>query len=257
LLDHLARRFRELGRSWKRLLREIVTSATYRQSSVASGEAIERDPDNRLQSRAPRFRLEAEAVRDATLFAAGLLSERKFGPSVMPPQPEGVWAVVYSGDSWQVSPGPDRYRRAIYTFWRRSSPYPSLVAFDATSRETCAVRRGRSNTPLAALVTLNDPAFVEAARALADRALANATGPGAILGEMFQRTVSRSPTPGESATLTSLFDAERKRFAADPAAARAWLALPDGEIDVAAVDRAAWASVAHAILNLDEFLSRG
>ncbi len=257
LLDHLARRFRELGRSWKLLLREIVTSATYRQSSVARGEALGRDPDNRLHSRAPRFRLEAEAVRDATLFAAGLLSERKFGPSVMPPQPEGVWAVVYSGDSWQVSPGPDRYRRAIYTFWRRSSPYPSLVAFDATSRETCTVRRGRSNTPLAALVTLNDPAFVEAARALADRAMASGTGPDAMIEAMFLGTVSRSPRPGETATLTSLFDAERERFAADPAAARAWLALPAAEIDAATVDRAAWASVAHAILNLDEFLSRG
>jgi hypothetical protein len=175
----------------------------------------------------------------------------------MPPQPDGVWAVVYSGDSWQVSPGPDRYRRAIYTFWRRSSPYPSLVAFDATSRETCSVRRGRSNTPLAALVTLNDPAFVEAARALADRAMANAAGPDAILEAMFLRTVSRSPRPKERATLASLFDGERERFAADPAATRAWLALPEGEIDAATVDRAAWASVAHAILNLDEFLSRG
>ena len=257
LLDHLALRFRELGRSWKSLLREIVTSETYRQSSVPSPETLERDPDNRLHSRAPRFRLEAEAVRDATLFAAGLLSERKFGPSVMPPQPDGVWAVVYSGDSWQVSPGPDRYRRAIYTFWRRSSPYPSLVAFDATSRETCSVRRGRSNTPLAALVTLNDPAFVEAARALADRAMANAAGPDAILEAMFLRTVSRSPRPKERATLASLFDGERERFAADPAVARAWLAIPDGEVAAATVDRAAWASVAHAILNLDEFLSRG
>jgi hypothetical protein len=256
LLDHLALRFRERGRSWKSLLREIVTSATYRQSSVADAAAIERDPGNRLSSRAPRFRLEAEAVRDATLFAAGLLSERKFGPSVMPPQPEDVWAVVYSGDSWQESPGPDRHRRAIYTFWRRSSPYPSLVAFDATSRETCAVRRGRSNTPLAALVTLNDPAFVEAARALAGRAKAEASGPDAILEAMYLRTVSRSPQPREVSTLRGLLDAERTRFTADPAAAREWLGRSDGDIDAATIDLAAWTSVAQAILNLDEFLSR-
>ena len=119
------------------------------------------------------------------------------------------------------------------------------------------MRRGRSNTPLAALVTLNDPAFVEAARALADRAMANATGADAMLEAMFLRTVSRSPRPPERATLASLFEAERERFAADPAAVRAWLGLSGGDVDAATVDRAAWASVAHAILNLDEFLTRG
>jgi hypothetical protein len=257
LLDHLAVRFRELGRSWKSLLREIVTSATYRQSAVASVEARRVDPENRRHSRAPRFRLEAESIRDATLFAAGLLSERKFGPSVMPPQPEGVWAVVYSGDSWQEAIGPDRYRRAIYTFWRRSSPYPSLVAFDATSRETCAVRRGRSNTPLAALVTLNDPAFVEAARALAARAAEAGTDPESILEAMFLRTVARPPRADEAATLHSLFEAERRRFADDPEATRSWLGAPADAIETATAERAAWTSVAQAILNLDEFLSRG
>ncbi|MFZ9882143.1 MAG: PSD1 and planctomycete cytochrome C domain-containing protein, partial [Phycisphaerales bacterium] len=144
LLDHLAGVLVAKGFSMKELLREIVTSATYMQSSVASDAARVRDPDNRLWSRAPRLRLEAEQVRDQALAVSGLLSRKMGGPPVMPPQPDGVWQVVYSGDAWRTSEGEDRYRRAIYTFLRRSSPYPSFIAFDATSRETCTVRRTRT-----------------------------------------------------------------------------------------------------------------
>ena len=125
---------------------------------------LAQDTNNRLLSRGPRFRMEAEMVRDVALTSSGLLSDKMYGRSVMPPQPPGVWQVVYSSDKWDTSLGEDRYRRGLYTFWRRTSPYPAMMAFDATSRELCTVRRIRTNTPLAALVTLNDPAFVEAAR---------------------------------------------------------------------------------------------
>ena len=252
LLDHLVVRFRAQGRSLKSILREIVTSATYRQSSIASAEARGIDPDNRLWSRAPRFRLEAEAVRDSALAVSGLLSRRMYGPSVMPPQPEGVWAVVYSGDQWTVSEGEDRHRRAIYTFWRRSSPYPSLVAFDAPSREVCTPRRGRSNSPLAALVTMNDPAFVEAARALAARSLTAVDGddPRAMARALVRAALLREPLAAETDRLAALFAEESARFAADAGQATQLVGSPDARL-------AAWTMVASVILNLDEFLSRG
>src|SRR5262249_7716294 len=147
----------------------IVTSATYRQSSKVSPRLAERDPYNRLLARGPRARLEAEMIRDQALAISGLLSHKVGGPSVMPPQPDGLWQVVYSGDKWETSKGEDKYRRGLYTFWRRTTPYPSMVTFDAPSREFCVVRRSRSNTPMQALTLLNDPAYVEAAQALARR----------------------------------------------------------------------------------------
>ena len=169
LLDWLAVELMDNGWSLKQLTKTIVMSAAYRQSSRTTPEKLARDPDNRLISRGPRDRLSAEQIRDQALAVSGLLSRKIGGPSVMPPQPDGVWQVVYSDDRWVTSRGEDRYRRGLYTFWRRTSPYPSAMALDATSRETCTIRRISTNTPIAAFALLNDPVYVEAAQALARR----------------------------------------------------------------------------------------
>ncbi len=170
LLEWLAKEFvHEHGWSVKKLLRQIVLSATYRQSSTASREEYLDDPKNRLLARGPRLRLTAEMIRDQALAVSGLLSAKKFGPSVMPEQPDGLWKNPYSGLRWIKSEGEDQYRRGLYTFWRRTVPYPSLLSFDGVSREFCVSRRIQTNTPLQALVTLNDPVYVEAAEALANR----------------------------------------------------------------------------------------
>jgi hypothetical protein len=195
LLDYLAVRFqRDLHWSMKKLLREIVLSATYRQSSACSEERRARDPRNRLLARGARFRLPAEMIRDQALAAAGLLSEKMYGRSVMPPQPEGVWSVVYNAQRWVTSRGEDRYRRALYTFTRRTSPYPSAALFDAPPRESCTPRRVRTNTPSAALVTLNDAVFVEAAAALGKRMAAQ---PGGIVEQVrfgWKLVLAREPS---------------------------------------------------------------
>ena len=254
LLDHLAGVLIERGFSMKALLREIVLSETYRQSSVASAEALARDPDNRLWSRAPRVRLEAEQIRDAALAASGLLSRKMGGPPVMPPQPEGVWQVVYSGDAWKTSEGEDRYRRAIYTFLRRSAPYPSFIAFDATSRETCTVRRIRTNTPLAALVMLNDPVYLEAAQALAVAARTHADDAAAVRA-MLERALGRVALEDEVARLAALVASERARYAGHDGPARVLAGrAADGSADIAR--DAALVAAANVILNLDDFLTR-
>ena len=175
LLDWLATEFMRVNWDVKDILKTIVTSATYRQSSDITPELLEVDPENSLLARGARFRMSAEMVRDQALFASGLLSRKIGGEPVMPWQPEGIWQVVYSSKQWKTSPGADRYRRALYTLWRRTSPYPSMTTFDAPSGETCTVRRIRTNTPLQALVTLNDPTLMEAAQHLAAR---TGTGPG-------------------------------------------------------------------------------
>jgi hypothetical protein len=261
LLDLLARRFvREQGWSVKALLKDLVLSSVYRQSSAATPALIERDPKNLLLARGPRFRLEAELVRDQALAACGLLSRKMLGPSVMPLQPDGVWNVVYSGDSWQTSAGEDRHRRGVYTFWRRTSPYPSMMAFDANSREYCVVRRLRTNTPLQALVTLNDPVYIEAAQALARR-LVREAGPdeSARARLAFRLSLLREPAPEEIERLVALHREERRGFAGDPEAAKKLASDPLGPPpDVADVaELAAWTLVANVIMNLDEFLTRG
>jgi hypothetical protein len=249
LLDDLAVRFREGGWDMKALLRELVLSATYRQAAVRAGPGIERDPTNRLLWHAPRRRLDAEAIRDSALLVSGLLSRTMGGPPVMPPQPDGIWNVVYNGSQWTTSEGEHRHRRAIYTFWRRSAPYPSLMTLDAVDRATCTVRRVRTNTPLAALVTLNDPAFVECAVALARSV--DGLQPESAIDAMWHRALLRAPLDAERAVLRSLYAAERARYEAAPADA----ATMAGDGDQA-VHRAALTSVASAILNTDEFLSR-
>jgi hypothetical protein len=221
---------------------------------------LERDTNNRLLARGPRLRLEAETVRDAALAAGGLLSDKMYGPSVRPPQPEGVWNVVYNGDrTYETSTGDDARRRGVYTFIRRTSPYPSMLAFDGTSREVCTVRRVRTNTPLQALVTLNDPVFVEAAQALAREVIDEG---GRSLKKQakyaFTLALARPPTPAERDRLIDLYEQEAAQFAQDPAAAEAVATDPIGPApegaDVAAL--AAWSTVANVLLNLDEFVTR-
>jgi hypothetical protein len=259
LLDFLAMEFTRSGWSFKSLHRLIVTSATYRQSSRVPAELAERDPNNRLLARGPRVRLGAETVRDQALAAAGLLSSKFNGPSVMPPQPEGIWQVVYSGDKWQTSTGEDRYRRGLYTFWRRTSPYPAMVAFDAPSREFCVVRRSRTNTPLQALVTLNDPAFVEAARGVAVRAMRE----GGARDEdraayLFRLCLARAAGEFEQARLVELYRSELAHYRQNAAAANILAGnekSPPANLDAA--ELAAWTVVANVVLNLDETLTKG
>ena len=198
LLDWLATEFMRDGWSMKKMLRLIVTSATYRQSSNATPELEEKDPYNLLLARGPRFRVPAEMVRDVALAASGLLSPKIGGPSVFPYQPEGVWDRPYNDDKWEESKGEDRYRRSLYTFIRRTSPYPSWTTFDAPTREFCTVRRVRTNTPLQALTTLNDPAFFAAAQALGRRILQDG-GPDATARATygFRRCLTRRPTAPE------------------------------------------------------------
>jgi hypothetical protein len=199
--------------------------------------------------------MEAEMVRDAALAASGLLSAKMFGPSVFPPQPDGIWNMPYSSDKWTTSTGEDRYRRSLYTFWRRTSPYPSFMTFDATSREFCTVRRVRTNTPLQALTLLNDPASFEAARALASRVLdhAGSTAAADRIAFAFRLVLSRDPRPEEVARLSTLVADERAHYASRPDAAAA-VAGASSPTDLA--ERAAWTIAANVLLNLDEAVSR-
>lgn len=262
LLDWLALRFMEGGWSVKGMLRTMVTSATYRQSNAAGSEARTLDPRNDLLGRSPRYRLEGEMVRDSALAVGGLLSDRIGGPPVFPPQPDGVWKIVYNGDSWRESRGDDRYRRGLYTFWRRTSPYPTLMTFDAPSREICVARRIRTNTPLQALNTLNDPAFVEAAQALARRMMREADDPddlSSIADRGVLLCLARHADGAELGELVALYESERERLGDDPDAARALAGSHPVESPTGATDAdiAAWTSVALILLNLDEFLTRG
>ncbi len=259
LLDWLATEVVRSGWDVKALLRLLVTSAAYRQSSRTSPELLEIDPDNRLLARGPRFRMPAEVIRDQALAASGLLSDKTYGPPVRPPQPSsGLKAAFGGGIDWKTSQGEDRYRRSIYTMWRRSNPYPSLVTFDAPSREVCTVRRPRTNTPLQALVTLNDPVYVEAAQALARRMAAGGetVKDRARLG--FRLCLARPPEEAELARLLDLFQAARKGFANAPEQARRMATDPLGPAPDGAdvVELATWTAVANVLLNLDETLMR-
>jgi cytochrome c553 len=257
LLDHLATSFMDDGWSFKRLCRRIVLSSTYRQSSVASPEKLERDPGNRLLSRGPRFRLSAEMVRDQALAVSGLLSDKMYGEPVYPAQPEGIWQIVYNGSSWKQSKGEDRHRRALYTYLRRTSPYPSMLTFDAPSREVCVPRRIRTNTPLQALTTLNDPVYVEAAQALA-RLSCGRGDTNAIARDMLERTLCRPARDAEIERLVALHDSERAHFEESPDEAAEMATNPLGPAPEGAdvVDLAAWTVVANVVLNLDELLTR-
>jgi hypothetical protein len=239
----------------------LVTSATYRQSSKATPEKLSIDPRNRLLGRAPRYRLEAEMVRDQALALSGLLSRKVGGPSVYPPQPPNLWQAAFNGQrKYPTSAGPDKYRRGLYTFWRRTVPYPSMAAFDAPSRETCAVRRVRTNTPLQAFVTLNDPVYVEAAQALARRMVRDG---GATIRERvhygLQLCLARPPQEEQVKHLTELFLTELQHYLKDEDAAKALATDPLGPLPAGAdpAEMAAWTVVANVLLNLDAVLTKG
>jgi hypothetical protein len=263
LLDWLAVEFRESGWNVKQMLKLIVMSGTYRQSSRLTPELVQRDPANELLARGPRFRLDAEVIRDSALAVSGLLVEKLGGRSVKPYQPEGLWeAVGFVGSNtaaFKQDDGEALYRRSLYTFWKRTSPPPSLLTFDAPSREACTVRRSRTNTPLQALVLLNDKQYVEAARKLAERMM---TEGGATPAERatfgFRVVSSRKPTPGETAVLLKVYEAELAEFQADADAATTLLsygaAKRNESLDVK--DLAAWTMVANMILNLDEAVTK-
>jgi len=250
-------------RPWsvKHVIRLIVTSATYRQSSRVTPGHLARDPRNRLLARYPRRRLDAETVRDQALALSGLLSRKIGGPSVYPPQPEGLWQAAFNGErTWPTSKGEDRYRRGLYTFWRRTVPYPSMATFDAPSRETCTVRRIHTNTPLQALVTLNDPAYLEMAQALARRIVregGNSTEQRAAYA--LRLALCRPAGPAQVRQIVALVQHELDHYRAKPDAALKLATDPLGPLPAGAdaAEMAAWTAAANVVLNLDAVLTRG
>jgi hypothetical protein len=260
LLDWLADEWMREGWSGKSLVRLIVTSDTYRQSSEMRPELLERDPDNHLLARQSRIRLEAETVRDVCLASSGLLSPRIGGPSVYPPQPEGIYVMTQVKKSWPESQGADRYRRGMYTYFWRSSPYPLLPTFDAPDANTSCTRRVRSNTPLQALTLANDRAFFEIAQGLASRMLHAVAkdSPYAATERLrygFRACLSRDPSESEFAALGDFLASQRTAFAADAESAKsaAPADLPEG---IDPVEGASWTAVARVLLNVDEFITR-
>ncbi len=265
LLDWLAVDFMEHGWDVKRLVRQIVTSATYRQASAATAAQLERDPQNRLLARGPRFRLPAELVRDQALAVSGLLVPRLGGPSVNPYMPGDLWREVsHYGSSPATSQtfvqdhGEKLYRRSLYTYWKRTAPPPDMMAFDAPNREVCTIARGNTTTPLQALVTLNDPQFVEAARAFAEKILARPGDDNAHLAWAFAECLSRPPKPRELGVLASALERERARYAKDEPAARAFLSAGESPRNesIPVAEHAAWAQVASLLFNLSETITR-
>ena len=264
LLDWLAVEFLESGWDIKALQKKIVMSATYRQQSQATSELRARDPENALLARGPRHRLRAESVRDNALAVAGLLDERVGGPSVFPYQPEGLWKEMAYGDMftaqvYRQGSGSDLYRRSMYTFWKRTIPPPSLGVFDAPDREKCIARRSRTNTPLQALVLMNDPTYVEASRVLAQRMIREG-GPSRAdrVRYAYERTLARPPGAAESRLLERLAGAQEDKFRAAPDLAHELLGVGESApaADVPAAELAAWTIVASSILNLDEAISK-
>jgi hypothetical protein len=259
LLDYLATELTASGWDTKHFVKLLVTSAAYRQSSQVSPELFERDPENRLLARGPRFRLSAEMIRDQALAVSGLLSNKMYGPSVKPPRPSlGLSAAFGSGLDWQTSGGEDKFRRGLYTEWRRTSPYPSMVTFDAPNREVCTIRRNLTNTPLQALVTLNDPVYVEAAQALGRLMEAREGSTEEKLTHGFRRCVARAPSERELARLVELYEEAKADFAQNPERAKQLAENPLGPLPEGsdAVDQAAWTVVGNVLLNLDELLMK-
>lgn len=258
LLDWLAAEYRDNGWSMKKLIKTIVMSNTYRQASDTTAALREADPRNLLQSRGARFRLSAEAVRDQALAVSGLLSSKMGGPPVMPPQPAGLWRSTYSGKTWIDAEGEDRFRRGLYTYLKRTTPYPSMLTFDGGSGEVCQIRRIRTNTPLQALVTLNDPVYLEAAAGLAKLMIAEARTPGSRAAHGLRLALVRPLRSGEAAPLVALQRDTQKSFEAAPEKADALLKSARANVPtgISKPAFAAWIVTANAILNLDEILSR-
>jgi hypothetical protein len=262
LLDWLAAEFVDSKWNYRHMLKTIVTSATYRQSGAVSPEQLEKDPANRLLSRGPRYRLDAEQIRDLALAASGLLSPKIGGPSVKPYQPEGIWEAVAMPQSntrnYREDTGEALYRRSIYTFWKRTAPHPAMEILNAPSREVFCVRRDRTNTPLQAFVTMNDPQFIEASRRLAENAIKSSADSQARLDHLSARLLSRTLGKEDRQLALDTYQAALAAYQADAAAATAMISngasKPDPALDPA--ELAAWTLVASQILNLDESITK-
>jgi hypothetical protein len=262
LLDWLAVEFRETGWDMKRFFKMLVTSAAYRQAALLTSEKREKDPQNRLLSRGPRYRMDAEMMRDYALAASGLLSHKIGGPSVKPYQPEGVWeAVAMIGSNtrdYKSDSGDSLYRRSMYTFWKRAAPPASMEILNAPNRETCTVRRERTNTPLQALVTLNDPQFVEAARYLAETTIKQSDTTEGRLDFMARRLLARTLHPDEASIVKAGLTELLSHYAANATEAKKLIAVGESKADPA-LDTgllAAWTMLANELFNLDEVLNK-
>jgi hypothetical protein len=265
LLDWLAVDFVDSGWDVKALVRKIVASAAYRQTSATSAELLDRDPGNALLARGPRFRLPAEFIRDGALKTSGLLVERVGGPSVNPYTPGDLWREIShygstpaTSQTFVQDHGEKLYRRSLYTYWKRTVPPPNMAAFDAPNRETCVVRRPSTTTPLQALVLLNDVQFVEATRALAERMIEHGQGDAQRMRWGFEECLSRLPSDEELAVLERALARERARYANDEAAAREYLANGESPRDerIPPAEHAAWSQTAALLLNLSETVTR-
>ena len=262
LLDWLAVEFRDSGWDMHHIYKLMLTSATYRQSHAVTPEKLEKDDKNRLLSRGPRYRMDAEVLRDSALQASGLLVEKVGGPPVKPYQPPGIWDAVSMPESntkkYEVDSGESLYRRSMYSFWKRFAPPPSLETFDAQAREVVCTRRARTNTPLQALVTMNDPQFVEAARKLAERAIKTAPDDAARFDFMAQVTLGRALRDSEKPAFSKSVETFRTHFAGNPDDAAGLLTTGASPADpgLPAADIATWTLVANQFLNLDEYVTK-
>ncbi len=257
LLDFLSWRFMNDDHwSMKKILREMVLSATYRQSSKVSKELLEKDPYNKLYARGARVRLSAEQIRDQALAVSGLLSKKMYGPSVMPWQPDGIWMSPWNGDYWKTSEGEDQYRRGVYTFWKRTAPYPSMITFDGAGREVCTVRRIRTNTPLQALVTLNDSVYLIASRTYACRMqdmVENKNDVRAMISKGYELAMLKPVTAARLAVLENLYQQALVKFKANPDNADE---LIGEKKDHHNFQTAALVVIANALLNMDEMVTK-
>jgi len=252
LMDWLSYEFmHSMNWSLKKLIKTLLMSSTYRQDSSLSKEKLAIDSNNDYYSVGPKLRLSAEEIRDQALHVSGLLSKKMYGPGVMPPQPDGIWQHAYLGNLWKTSEGEDRYRRGIYTFLKRTSPYPSMITFDAGSREVCLVKRSPTNTPLQALVTMNDPVYLEAALAFAKK---HQNKPAQVaISEMYQEATYRTVDKDKLSSLYDLYEEAKNTFEENPDQLEDFFGM-DQETDV---NTASLAIIANAIMNLDEFLTHG
>jgi hypothetical protein len=264
LLDWLALDFIQTGWNQKQFIKNLVTSATYRQRGALTAQSLAQDPENRLLSRGPRHRLLAELIRDQALAASGLLVSKIGGPSVKPYHPPGLYEqVVAQRDNpkatYTQGSGEDLHRRSLYTYWKRSVPHPAMLLFDAPFRETCTLRRSRSNTPLQALNLLNDPTYVEAARFLGRRMLMEGGDTSeSRLTHGFRLLLARRPKPAELAIFQAALERSKAAFHADPESATQFLKVGEAktETDLNPVELAAFATVAGTLLNLDETVTK-
>jgi hypothetical protein len=265
LVDWLAVQFIDDGWDVKKMMKRFVMSAAYRQTSRDTADRLAKDPDNRLLSRGPRYRLDAEMIRDQALYISGLLIEHQGGPSVKPPQPSGLWeAVGYTASNtakFVADQGCEKvHRRSMYTFWKRTSPPPQMTTLDAPSREACAVRRERTDTPLQALLLMNEKQFVECARALAERTMHEAgPQPDARIAYMFKLATARPPDARESAELMALYQDHLANYTKNVESAKKLIAVgeskPDSKLNPS--ELAAWTLIGNLILNLDEVMNKG